>query len=101
MCRGAAASLCLTPDPDAWQPLAPSPIAFDEGYAVPRELTVEEIHGIVRAFASTAKRAVDAGFELLEFTTRTGIWRTNFSRRFLIRGRTNMAALWKTGCVFR
>lgn len=56
----------LEPDPDAWQPLAPSPIAFDEGYAVPRELTVEEIHGIVRAFASTAKRAVDAGFELLE-----------------------------------
>ncbi len=58
--------LLLSAEQDGWQPVAPSPIAFGEGYAVPRELTVEEIRGIVRAFANTAKRAVDAGFELLE-----------------------------------
>jgi len=56
----------LTTEQDGWQPVAPSPLAFDAGYPVPRELTIEEIRGIVRAFANTAKRAVDAGFELLE-----------------------------------
>jgi len=56
----------LTAEQEGWQPVAPSPLAFDSGYQVPRELTIEEIHGIVRAFASSAKRAVDAGFEVLE-----------------------------------
>jgi len=56
----------LTHDQDAWQPVAPSPLAFDQGYPVPRELTIEEIRGIVRAFADAAKRALDARFELIE-----------------------------------
>jgi 2,4-dienoyl-CoA reductase-like NADH-dependent reductase (Old Yellow Enzyme family) len=51
---------------EAWQPVAPSPLAFDSAYPVPRELTVEEIQNTVRAFANCAKRAIDAGFELLE-----------------------------------
>ncbi len=56
----------LTAEQEGWQPVAPSPLAFDQGYAVPRELTVEEIRGVVRLFAAAAKRAIDAGFELLE-----------------------------------
>jgi 2,4-dienoyl-CoA reductase-like NADH-dependent reductase (Old Yellow Enzyme family) len=56
----------LTVDPDAWQPVAPSALPFDDGYTVPHELTVTEIHGIVRAFADAARRALDGGFELLE-----------------------------------
>ncbi len=66
ICHGAAGKPLLTAEQDGWQPVAPSPIAFAEGYAVPHELTLEEIRGIVRAFANTAKRAMDAGFELLE-----------------------------------
>lgn len=56
----------LTAEQDGWQPVAPSALAFDEGHAVPRELTIEDIRGVVKAFASAAKRALDAGFELLE-----------------------------------
>ncbi|MFM9877547.1 MAG: NADH:flavin oxidoreductase/NADH oxidase [Rhodoglobus sp.] len=48
-----------------WQPVAPSAIAF-EGYDVPRELDATELPAIVAAFASGARRAIDAGFELLE-----------------------------------
>ena len=33
---------------------------------MPRELSVDGIRDVVRAFAATAKRAIDAGFELLE-----------------------------------
>jgi 2,4-dienoyl-CoA reductase-like NADH-dependent reductase (Old Yellow Enzyme family) len=56
----------LTIDQEAWEPVAPSALAFADGYAVPRELTVPEIHGIVRAFADAAQRALHGGFELLE-----------------------------------
>lgn len=56
----------LTLEQDGWEPVAPSPIAFAEGYPVPRELSIPEIRTIVKAFAKAAQRAVDAGFELLE-----------------------------------
>jgi 2,4-dienoyl-CoA reductase-like NADH-dependent reductase (Old Yellow Enzyme family) len=49
-----------------WQSVAPSPIPFDTGYLPPAELTVEEIKGIVDAFAAAAERSLAAGFEVLE-----------------------------------
>ncbi len=49
-----------------WQPVAPSPIPFHEGDPVPSELTKAEIQTIVDAFASAARRARTAGFEVLE-----------------------------------
>lgn len=48
-----------------WETVAPSAVAFD-GYATPRELTVDEIGGIVADFAAAARRALDAGFDALE-----------------------------------
>ncbi len=48
-----------------WQTVAPSAVAF-EGYSVPRELRDDELPAIVAAFAQGARRAIDAGFELLE-----------------------------------
>ena len=48
-----------------WQPVAPSPIAF-EGYVEPRELTTAEVDGVAQQFASAAERAVRAGFEAVE-----------------------------------
>jgi len=56
----------LTPEQEAWEPVAPSALQFAEGYQVPRELTGGEIQGIVRAFDEAAQRALHAGFELLE-----------------------------------
>ena len=48
-----------------WQTVAPSANAFGE-LAEPAELSVDEIHGIVDAFAAAADRARRAGFQAVE-----------------------------------
>ena len=54
-----------TPDEGGWEAVAPSAIAF-EGYPTPRALTTAEIHQLVREFAVAARRAMKAGFDLVE-----------------------------------
>lgn len=54
------------PDRYGWQPVGPSPVPFDEGHPVPAELSVDEIGRIVEAFAAAARRALAAGFEVVE-----------------------------------
>jgi 2,4-dienoyl-CoA reductase-like NADH-dependent reductase (Old Yellow Enzyme family) len=49
-----------------WTPVAPSAIPFADGHPVPVELDVAGLAGIVRAFAAAARRALAAGFELIE-----------------------------------
>ena len=49
-----------------WQPVAPSPLRFTEGYAEPRTLAAEELSGIARGFAAAAGRALEAGFRTIE-----------------------------------
>jgi 2,4-dienoyl-CoA reductase-like NADH-dependent reductase (Old Yellow Enzyme family) len=49
-----------------WEPVAPSALAFDPAYPLPRELTIAEINGVVKAFASAAERALAAEFEVVE-----------------------------------
>jgi 2,4-dienoyl-CoA reductase-like NADH-dependent reductase (Old Yellow Enzyme family) len=49
-----------------WQSVAPSGIAFAPKYAVPAELSTAEIHLIVQAFVAATKRALEAGFEVIE-----------------------------------
>ncbi|WP_144877265.1 NADH:flavin oxidoreductase/NADH oxidase [Microbacterium sp. 1.5R] len=48
-----------------WVSTAPSPIAF-EGYAAPAELDAGGIDAVVDGFVTAARRAVDAGFDVLE-----------------------------------
>ncbi|WP_314508214.1 NADH:flavin oxidoreductase/NADH oxidase [uncultured Microbacterium sp.] len=48
-----------------WTTVAPSAIAF-EGYAQPVEMDAEAIDGVVRDFGAAARRALEAGFEVLE-----------------------------------
>jgi 2,4-dienoyl-CoA reductase-like NADH-dependent reductase (Old Yellow Enzyme family) len=50
----------------AWTPVAPSAIAFDEDYAVPAELTPEGIAEVIEAFKAAARRAMKAGFKVVE-----------------------------------
>jgi 2,4-dienoyl-CoA reductase-like NADH-dependent reductase (Old Yellow Enzyme family) len=50
----------------AWQTLAPSPIPFADGYPTPHELSREEMAGIAGSYADAAKRAVTAGFKVIE-----------------------------------
>lgn len=48
-----------------WQTCAPSAVAVD-GYATPRALAVGEIAQVVNGFAAAARRAAEAGFDLVE-----------------------------------
>lgn len=48
-----------------WTTTAPSPVAFD-GFAPPEELDSDGIDRVVEAFAASARRALDAGFDVLE-----------------------------------
>ena len=56
----------VEPKDGGWQPVAPSAVAFKEGQLVPAELTVSEIATIVNQFQQAAKRALAAGFEVIE-----------------------------------
>jgi len=56
-----------------WSPIyAPSAIAFNEGYQTPAVLSIAEIGGIVDAFVQAAKRALMAGFEVIEIHSAHG-----------------------------
>lgn len=56
----------LKSDQGAWQIVAPSPILFNEGYQVPRAMEKDDIAGVVAAFAAAGRRAVQAGFRVVE-----------------------------------
>jgi 2,4-dienoyl-CoA reductase-like NADH-dependent reductase (Old Yellow Enzyme family) len=57
----------LTPAEDGWQPIfAPSPIPFRPGDAVPTPLDGAGIAAVVGAFAEAARRALAAGFDVIE-----------------------------------
>jgi len=49
-----------------WQPVAPSPVAFDQTYAIPEALSEDGIRAVVRRFAEAAERAQQAGFRVVE-----------------------------------
>lgn len=56
----------VLPENGGWTPVAPSPIPFRESEPAPMELSCGEIAVIVDAFAKAARRALDAGFQLIE-----------------------------------
>jgi len=49
-----------------WIPVAPSAVAFDDGYILPKELSIGEIDQVVADFVKAAQRALAAGFQVLE-----------------------------------
>jgi 2,4-dienoyl-CoA reductase-like NADH-dependent reductase (Old Yellow Enzyme family) len=55
-----------TPDGGGWTVAGPSPIPFKEGDPPPVELDEAGISGIVSAFEQAARRALVAGFKLIE-----------------------------------
>ena len=48
-----------------WETIGPSPIAVD-GMVPPREMTLEDISRVIADFGTAAKRAVQAGFKVIE-----------------------------------
>jgi 2,4-dienoyl-CoA reductase (NADPH2) len=65
------------------EPVAPSPVEF--GGKVPRALETDEIPGVARKFAETARRAKEAGFDMVELHGGTGYLLSEF-----ISPRTNL-----------
>lgn len=56
----------LGPDNRRWTPLAPSAVPFDDGYPTPRELSAQDLDDTIAAFTAAARRALAAGFQVIE-----------------------------------
>ncbi|HZP05535.1 MAG TPA: NADH:flavin oxidoreductase/NADH oxidase [Terracidiphilus sp.] len=56
----------IPPSEGGWQPVGPSAIRFDEAYAVPAALDRAGLDKIVADFRAATRRAIDAGFDLVE-----------------------------------
>lgn len=51
---------------DVWPVAAPSPIPMDTGWLTPHALTIEEIGELRQNWKDATRRAIDAGFEVME-----------------------------------
>lgn len=56
----------LADEAGGWQVVAPSAVPFEEGTMLPEEMSVSAIQQLIKDFASAAKRARQAGFEVVE-----------------------------------
>jgi 2,4-dienoyl-CoA reductase-like NADH-dependent reductase (Old Yellow Enzyme family) len=56
----------LSPEQGGWQPMAPSPLPFQERSPVPAEMTHQDMEDVASQFRAAAQRSVQAGFEVLE-----------------------------------
>jgi 2,4-dienoyl-CoA reductase-like NADH-dependent reductase (Old Yellow Enzyme family) len=63
---GWQAQQTLNKSEGGWTPVAPSPVSFGEGYAQPHELNTSEIRQIISLFIASTKRALKAGFQVIE-----------------------------------
>ena len=55
-----------------WQTVAPSALAFGEGWHTPRELSAADIAGLAQAFAAAARRALRLGLDVVEMHSAHG-----------------------------
>jgi 2,4-dienoyl-CoA reductase-like NADH-dependent reductase (Old Yellow Enzyme family) len=51
---------------EEWELVGPSAIAHDQKYAVPREMTRDDIREVAEAWGAAARRANEAGFDVVE-----------------------------------
>ncbi len=57
----------VPPSEGGWSNVfAPSALKFQDNFLQPREITREEIRGVAEAFAAAARRALHAGFDIVE-----------------------------------
>jgi 2,4-dienoyl-CoA reductase-like NADH-dependent reductase (Old Yellow Enzyme family) len=52
--------------PDAWEVVGPTNTPVADGFAIPRELTVNDLKTIAEQFADAAERSLRAGFKVIE-----------------------------------
>jgi 2,4-dienoyl-CoA reductase-like NADH-dependent reductase (Old Yellow Enzyme family) len=56
----------VPPGEGGWLPVGASPLAFADGYPVPREMTPSDLQAAVHQFADAARRSLAAGFQAVE-----------------------------------
>lgn len=56
----------IPPDQGGWQVVAPSPLPYAPGQLLPKEMTRDDIAEVTGAFASATRRALEAGFRIVE-----------------------------------
>lgn len=56
----------LKQEEGGWTPVAPSAVPFSANHATPKELAKTEIESLLKKFSDAAKRAMSAGFKVLE-----------------------------------
>ena len=56
----------VKPEDGGWVPVGPSKIAFDPQHTAPTELSEGQIHEVIQAFVEAARRALVAGFKVVE-----------------------------------
>jgi anthraniloyl-CoA monooxygenase len=61
-----------------WEVIGPSPLPYGAGCHVPREATRADLDKVVVDFADAARRAVDAGFDLIEIHAGHGYLLSSF-----------------------
>ncbi|KAI1107707.1 FMN-linked oxidoreductase [Jackrogersella minutella] len=75
-----ARSAVAAPEDNGWgdNVWAPSAVRFGDDYAEPKAMTVEDIKALVQAFRDAARRAVEAGFDVIEIHGAHGYLITEF-----------------------
>lgn len=56
----------VLPADGGWEPVGPTTAPFAPGYPTPRELTSDDIAGVIVSFRKAAARALAAGFDVVE-----------------------------------
>jgi 2,4-dienoyl-CoA reductase-like NADH-dependent reductase (Old Yellow Enzyme family) len=56
----------VTPAEGGWTPVAPTDAPFASNFPKPHRLREDEIGGVVRSFVDAARRALDAGMQIVE-----------------------------------
>ncbi|MCU4189317.1 bifunctional salicylyl-CoA 5-hydroxylase/oxidoreductase [Flavobacterium sp. HXWNR29] len=61
-----------------WDLISASPIAFNENFSIPKEMTLEDMAEIKAQFVQAAKNADEAGFDMIELQAHHGFLLASF-----------------------
>ena len=69
---------CNGPIEKPWDLISASPIAFNENFATPKEMTLEDMEEIKAQFVQATKNADEAGFDMIELQAHHGFLLASF-----------------------